>query len=390
MIMSYGEVRDFLAKYSRLIELTDASGAAVLVAPQYQGRVMTSTCGGPEGMSFGFVNRDFIAAGKLNEQFNNYGGEERMWLSPEGGQFSLWFRPGVKLQTLDDWFTPPGLNEGPWPVVSKASNTEVRMSTRMKPQNNSGTQFDLDITRGVRLLVSGDCRELFGQSAAKAMTQSGVKMVAYETTNQVVNRGQAMSKEKGLVSIWMLGMLNASPKTVILAPYKPGDASQLGPVVKSDYFGEVPPDRLKILPDAVLFRADGQFRSKMGVSQRRAMDIVGSIDFETKVLTLLKFTMPENPVEQMYMNNMWGGPLAQPYVGDVMNSYNDGPSEPGGKGMGAFYELESLSPAKELKTGESIIHKNTTVHIQAAPDTLVQLAREILGVDLEKVRKEMV
>ena len=72
-----------------------------------------------------------------------------------------------------------------------------------------------------------------------------------------------------------------------------------------------------------------------------------------------------------------------------MNSYNDGPPEPGKKGMGAFYELESLSPAKELKTGESISHKNVTVHIQADMDILAQSAKEILGVDLEKVRKEM-
>ena len=89
------------------------------------------------------------------------------------------------------------------------------------------------------------------------------------------------------------------------------------------------------------------------------------------------------------MNNLWSSHLDQPYIGDVMNSYNDGPAEPGKKGMGAFYELESLSPAKELKTGESIAHKNTTVHIQADQDVLARLAGQILGVDLEKVHTEM-
>ncbi|HEY4761774.1 MAG TPA: DUF6786 family protein, partial [Thermoguttaceae bacterium] len=85
--MSYGEVRDFLAKHTKLIELSNPDGARVAVAPEYQGRVMTSSCDGLDGVSFGFVNRDFIAAGKLNKQFNNYGGEERLWISPEGGQF---------------------------------------------------------------------------------------------------------------------------------------------------------------------------------------------------------------------------------------------------------------------------------------------------------------
>ncbi|MGD0519525.1 MAG: DUF6786 family protein [Thermoguttaceae bacterium] len=387
--MSYGEVRDFLAKHTELIELIGPDGARVAVAPRYQGRVMTSTCGGPDGMSFGFVNRDFISAGILNEHFNNYGGEERLWISPEGGQFSLWFKPGVKQQTLADWFTPPELNDGPWPVVSREDDTAVSMAAKMKLQNTSAARFDVEVGRGVRLLLAGDCGEFFGPAAVKTMSQSGVQTVAYETSNQITNLGPAMSKEKGLISIWMLGMFNAGPKTVVLVPYKSGDPSQLGPAIQNDYFGKVPPERLKILPEAVLFRADGLFRSKIGTSQRRGRDIVGSIDFQANVLTLVKFSLPVNPADNLYMSNLWGGPLAQPYVGDVMNSYNDGPPEPGKKGMGAFYELESLSPAKELKTGESISHKNVTVHIQADSEALARLAREIFGVDLEKVRKEM-
>jgi hypothetical protein len=387
--MSYAEVRDFLAKHTQLIELADSGGARVAVAPMYQGRVMTSSCNGPDGMSFGFINRDFISAGIPDAHFNNYGGEERMWISPEGGQFSLWFKPGVKQQTLADWFTPPELNDGPWPVVAQEGNISVRMSAKMKLQNTSGTPFDVEVVRDVRLLSAADCGKLLSQSAVKTISQRGVKMVAYETMNQITNLGPAMSKEKGLISIWMLGMLNAGPETVVLVPYKPGDPSQLGPAVQSDYFGTVPPERLKILPEAVLFRADGQFRSKIGTSQRRARDTVASIDYLAGVLTLVKFSMPRNPADNLYMNNLWGGPLAQPYVGDVMNSYNDGPPEPGKKGMGAFYELESLSPAKELKTGESISHKNVTVHIQADMDILAQSAKEILRVDLEKVRKEM-
>jgi hypothetical protein len=388
--MTYNEVKKFLAEHTNLIELADPSGVArVAVAPQYQGRVMTSTCGGLDGMSFGFVNRDFIAAGELNEHFNNYGGEERVWISPEGGQFSLWFKPGVKNQTLADWFTPPELNAGAWRVVSQTDNTAVCMAARMKLQNNIGTRFDVEITRDVRLLPACDALKHLNPTADDVTPQTGAKIVAYETLNRITNRGTAMVKENGLISIWMLGMFNAGPKTVVLAPYRPGDQSQLGPIVQSDYFGQLPADRLKILPEAVIFRADGQFRSKIGTSQRRARDLVASIDYQSRVMTLVKFSMPDNPAEHPYMNNLWGGPLAQPYVGDVMNSYNDGPPEPGKKAMGAFYELESLSPAKELKTGESLSHKNVTVHIQADPDALDRLAKDILGTGLEKVRAEM-
>lgn len=385
--MSYGEARAFLARSTEVVELTDGREARVAVCPAWQGRVMTSTCAGVEGPSFGFLNQAFIEAGKPNPHFNNYGGEERLWLSPEGGQFSLWFKPGAK-QTLADWFTPPGFNEGAWPVVSRPSASSCRMATRMALENASGTRFDLEVTREVRLIGRSDFDALFGPAAGELVGREGVKLVGYETINRLANRGAPMSRDKGLVSMWILGMFNAGPGAVVIVPYRPGEVEHLGPVVKSDYFGAVPPERLKVLPRVVLFRADGRYRSKIGTSQQRVRDVAGSIDFGLGVLTLVRFTMPDDPTKHLYMNNMWEVPQAEPYVGDVMNSYNDGPSEHGEQ-MGAFYEIESLSPARELATGESLEHRHRTVHIQAEPAVLDALAREVLGIDLDTVRREM-
>jgi len=386
--MSYGEVRAFLAKHTKLIELTNDDGARVAICPEWQGRVMTSTCGGMEGLSFGFVNDEYIEAGKFDPHFNNYGAEERLWLSPEGGQFSLWFAPG-KTQNLDNWFTPPAFNEGAWKVVSDLPATPLRMATTMKFQNNSGTPFRLDVSRGIRLLGKSDLKQILGESAAEKIIAAGVKNVAYETDNRLTNRGADMTLERGLVSVWILGMMNCGPQTVVIVPYKPGSETELGPVVKSDYFGAVPAERLHTLPEAVLLRADGNYRSKIGVSQRRARNVVGSIDFQNNVLTLVNFSMPADPTQSLYMNNQWGGPSAEPYKGDVVNSYNDGPLAPGKKGLGPFYEVESLSPAKELKVGESLSHQHRTIHILADAATLADLAKEVLGVELAKVKSEM-
>ena len=104
------------------------------------------------------------------------------------------------------------------------------------------------------------------------------------------------------------------------------------------------------------------------------------------MLTLVSFAMPADPAEHDYLNNMWQVPQAQPYRGDVANAYNDGPNDLG-KQMGAFYEIESISPAPVLKTGESLVHRHRTIHIQADAETLSKLAKEILGVDLDAVRK---
>jgi acetyl esterase/lipase len=386
--MSYGEACQFLSKHTTLLELSDGRGARVAVCPQWQGRVMTSTCNGPAGSSFGFINREFIEAGQPNPHFSNYGAEDRLWLSPEGGQFSLWFTPGAE-QKLANWYTPPALNEGAFEVISPTLSPTLRMTRRMRFENASGTPFDLTATREVRLLERADIAGLFGESAAAAMTGPGVKIVAYETINTIENQGPPMSKPKGLVSMWVLGMLNAGPENVIIMPYRPGDLADRGPVVKSDYFGPVPPERLKITPQAILFRADGHYRAKLGTSQKRARNVLGSINYADGVLSLVQFTMPDDPSRQDYINNMWQVPQAEPYVGDVANTYNDGPPAPGQKGLGPFYEIESLSPTRALATGESLVHHHRTLHIQADPATLARLAKEILGVDLATVRQKM-
>jgi hypothetical protein len=384
--MSYREAREFLAGHTDLVEL-HGGGARVAVAPQWQGRVMTSACGGDDGPSFGFVNRAFIEAARSDPKFNNYGGEERLWLSPEGGQFSLWFKPGAP-QTMEHWYTPPAINAGAWNIVDR-NDSLCRMATSMRCENASATRFELDVARDVRLLGPEDLAAIFGEKAAAQLAAPGAEVVAYETVNRITNTGSAMTKAGGLVSIWILGMLNAGPQRVTIVPYKPGDEAKLGPVVKSDYFGPIPPERLKIAPEAVLFKADGRYRSKIGTSQRRARNVLGSIDFQLGALTLAQFTMPDDPAAELYMNNAWELPQPEPYVGDVANAYNDGPNETGQQ-LGAFCEIESLSPARPLAAGESLVHRHRTIHVRAEPPLLAALAREVLCVELESVREAMV
>ena len=103
------------------------------------------------------------------------------------------------------------------------------MTIHMKFQNTAATAFDLDVTRDVRLLGADDFRNLFGATAAAAIAKPGVKTVAYETANQITNRGPDFVKAKGLVSIWILGMMNAGPQTVTLVPYRSGPEARARP-----------------------------------------------------------------------------------------------------------------------------------------------------------------
>lgn len=380
--MSFESDLAFLKKHTDVVLLTDPAGKAqVAVAPKYQGRVMTSTAGGPAGLSFGWINRDLIASGKTLPHFNPLGGEDRFWLGPEGGPFSIFFAKG-KEQNLDNWYTPAAIDTEPF-EKAEASATRATFKRTMKLANASGTQFDVNVARTVRLL---DPAEAFG---ALGVAQAGdVSLVAYEADNRIANAGAApWKKETGLLSVWILGMFNPSPATTIVIPFKPGPEAQLGPVVNDTYFGKVPADRLKVDTGAhvIYFSGDGEHRSKIGIPPKRALPNLGSYDAANKVLTIVQVGLPADVEKQAYVNSMWGK-QDDPFSGDVINSYNDGPPAPGKAPMGPFYELESSSPAAALAPGQSLSHVHRTMHLQGPEASLDAIAKKVLGVGLEQIK----
>jgi hypothetical protein len=136
--------------------------------------------------------------------------------------------------------------------------------------------------------------------------------------------------------------------------------------------------------DGVLFfSGDGRYRSKIGLSPRRARPALGSFDAERSVLTIVAFDLPEGAAE--YVNSMWEI-QKDPFAGDVVNSYNDGPPAPGAKPMGPFYELETSSPAAALAPGASLTHVHRTFHLEGETADLDAVARRVLGVSLESIR----
>jgi hypothetical protein len=108
---------------------------------------------------------------------------------------------------------------------------------------------------------------------------------------------------------------------------------------------------------------------------------MGSYDSDNKILTLLICRMAEGKND--YVNSSWQI-QENPYSGDVLNSYNDGPLSDGSQ-MGPFYELETSSPAADLKPGESLTHIQYTLHLTGDTGELNKVAIKILGVSLEEI-----
>lgn len=379
---TFGGDVDFLRKHVRdLLVLQAPDGPAqAAVAPSMQGRVLTSTAEGPSGSSYGWINYDLIASGKVEPHINCYGGEDRFWMGPEGGQFSIFFKKGAPFD-FEHWFTPSCIDTEPFGLVSKGDD-RARFRRRVKLTNYAGFTFDVEIEREVRMLSRETLWRHLGLSPV-----AGVKAVGFESENQLSNRGEVpWTKETGLLSIWILGMFKPSPSTTVVIPFVPGPESQLGPVVNDAYFGKVPPDRLIIREGILFFSGDGKHRSKIGIPPRRVKPIAGSYDAANRVLTLVQFNPPAGPAD--YVNSMWEF-QKDPFAGDVVNSYNDGPVTPGGKQLGPFYELETSSPGAALKPGESIRHIHRTIHLEGPEEALDPVARAMLGVGIQEIKSAL-
>ena len=373
---TFGYDLNFLRQYHKdIVVLGDSATAQIIIAPAYQGRVMTSTTEGNKGISFGWVNHELIASGKAAEHINAFGGEERFWLGPEGGQFSIYFKKGVEFK-FENWFVPKEIDTESFELVS-STKYEAAFKKEMHLENYSENKFDLTVDRTIRLLDKASINNTLGMSIPE-----NVQSVAFESDNKVTNNGAiAWDKKTGMLSIWILSMLNASSQTTVAVPYKQGDSAGLGKIVTDDYFGKVPADRLKVDSGLILFKADAYQRSKIGVSPKRALPFVASYDAVNNVLTIAQFTLPNGATD--YVNSLWKL-QDDPFAGDAVNAYNDG--EIDGEQMGKFYEIESSSPAAALAPGNSIQHIHRTIHLKGSKEDLNKISLKILGKPVDAIK----
>jgi len=373
---SFDDDLAFLRQHTEVIVLGDDGGARIAVVPAWQGRVATSTVGGASAPSYGWINRELVASRKLQPHMNAFGGEDRIWLGPEGGQYSIFFKPADPFD-LAHWQTPPIIDSEAWAVADRSARY-VAFRREGRLVNYSGTAFDFRLERTLRLLD----REAAARALDAALPEA-LQLVAFESENALVNTGTSTwAKPGGLLSIWILGMFSPTPRTTVVIPYREGPEGELGPIVNDAYFGKVPADRLVVRNGVVFFKGDGERRSKIGLSPSRATGVLGSWDADRRVLTIVRYTRPAGAAD--YVNSMWEI-QKEPYRGDVLNSYNDGPPAPGVKPLGPFYELETSSPAAALGPGARLTHLHRTLHAQGERTALDALARKLLGVSLETI-----
>lgn len=371
---TFGYDREFLSNQSGTILLQNGD-AQVLLSTAYQGRVMTSTTGGDAGYSNGWLNYELIESRKFAEHISVFGGEDRFWLGPEGGQFSIYFQPKTEF-TFENWYVPKEIDQESFDLVNHSSS-KAHFQKDIQLLNYSGHTFQLKVDRTIQLLDDKTIEARLGFKPSER-----VKSVAFESINSIKNTGETTwNSTSGMLSVWILGMFNPSESTTIILPFKEGPESEFGPIVNDTYFGKIPEDRLVVRPGILFFKGDGKLRSKLGISPQRALPFSGSYDAKNKVLTLVSYSLPAGA--ERYVNSMWEI-QDEPFKGDAVNSYNDGPLDDGSQ-MGPFYELESSSPAADLAPNDSLTHIHSTYHFEGNEGDLSSICEQILGVSLKEV-----
>jgi len=363
-------------KDDNLVVLSGDDGKSqIIVSAKYQAKVFTSTADGLNGKSMGFVNYKFFDAGIVDEHMNGFGGENRFWLGPEGGKYSVYFKKDSE-QIFDNWHAPKPIDIEPWDItILNAGN--VSFNKEMEVTNYLGNQLKLRVNRSVSLI---ETRRIAVDLSIKL--NPNVKAIGYTTENNIVNINDfEWTKETGTICTWILDMFNPAPRAITFIPFIEGDEKELGKVVTSDYFGEVPADRLKIQGNIIFLKTDGKFRSKLGLNAKRTQAIAGNYDPDSKRLTIITFDVDKNAV---YLNQEWN-PGKDPLLGDAMNAYNDGPLDDGSI-MGPFLELESVSPAAFLKPLQSLSHKHTVYHFIGEEADLSLITEKLLGISLNDIK----
>lgn len=369
---TFGYDLEFLKKYDKnLIVLKDGS-ARIIVSPKYQAKVFTSTAAGDDGQSFGWLNYKAFD-GPVDKHMNAFGGENRIWLGPEGGKYSLFF-PKDSSMVFGNWKTPAAFDSEDWEVVD-SSDKSVSMQKEMHLVNYAGSELDLTVRRRVTILDDNEIN-----NALLDAVPANVEAVGYQTENVLENTGGgSWNDSSGMPCIWILDMLNPSSRTVIVVPFKPDEKDTSRPAT-TNYFGEIPGNRIRFGDSLLYFRADGKMRGKLGIHPERALPFAGSYDPDSHTLTITKFDIDNHG---RYLNQEWvtNKPV---YGGDAVNAYNDGPLDDGGQ-MGPFYELESVAPAVALAKGQSTTHRHAVFHFTGTEQSLNPIAKKILGVSLDKI-----
>lgn len=360
--ITYKEILTRVSEHQKTYELTTANGSArILISPELQGKVITTTASGINGESIGWVNLGAI--GNSGIEMTALGGEERLWFGPLGSQHSFYYQQVVPLDE-ENWQVPKNISSSSY-TLELLTNKQIVLSNSVQLKNFIGTEFTFDVLRKINILDKKDIA-----AHLNFTVDDTVSYVAYETINAITNRDNRIwSKETGLVSIWSANMFSGTDTTVVAIPLE--SEASLKDIHK--YFNSLDSTRLKISNKTLLFKADANYRSKIGVPFLHAKEIFGSYSKTHNRLTIVQYNKGKT---DQYSNS---------HVSYQEDPYNHGEVIPIYNNAQNFYELESVSASIALAPQENFTHQHRVYHFSGDKATLNKISKEVLDIDLNDI-----
>ena len=366
---TFGNDLEFLNQYIKLILLQDGD-SQIIVSSEFQGRIFASTSKGLEGKSYGWFNKRILSSDTVFTNRSKVGGAGRMWFGPDQGPFTLFFKIDP-ITGEKNHAAPIDLDTLPFKILNK-TDVSVTLGNKLHLENINKFHFYVDVKREIELLKLPQIEKNLNISLEERLD-----FVGYKAQTTMKNIGsENWSKENGLICLWELGCMQPTPQTTVVIPLKGN------PENATIYFTEIDSSRIKIKNNILFYKADADYLNKIGTLPEYSLSVFGSYSPELNLLTIVKFNFQH---DTDYVNAHPEN-IKNQYRGDVINIFNDGKWGDIGP-FGHFYELETSSPAKELKVGESIKHIHETYHFEGSKEGLNKISKQVLGVDLDTIEK---
>ncbi len=381
-LWSIGQEMAFLSKYNVEVKVLRNDESMLIYSPKYQGRVLTSAFGDEKSPSIGWYNREVLGFGNVDLRKSIVGGEDVFVIGPEGGDSSIYFEQGA-LFTEENRKQPEMISSKSWKVVS-SSKTQVRFESEGEIVNARGKKFNVKAEREVSLLSRSDVAKILGIEIP-----TNLKLVAFQSMNKLTNVGaNDWTETFGMLNMGTKSCFNANKTVNTFVPFRPGDASKLGDVVRDNVFdsalgASLSADRISVNDDYIRFKCDGMHMSGIGVSARRSEGIVLSYDDKNSILTIILYIKPSG--NRAYFPVSWRNSQAG-FDGDAISVFNNGPASKNIYYADMFYEIATHSPALNLSKGKSQFHLQRTFHFHGSEYDLDLLAYKLTGISLKQLR----
>lgn len=362
---SYVQAIEFLNKHDNPIVLESKSGLQkIVVSPTHQGRVMTSTAQGLSGLSNGWIDKHALEQGKSG------GGEDRTWIAPIGSKYSLYYPVGTKMSG-ENWRVPHALLEQNYPII-KQGRDSITFQKKLFFENFQGSHFSTQFTRKVTLRTKAEVENSLGITLSDA-----INWVSFTADNALMNIGKDWRASNGLITIWSMAMYQGTDDMVSIFPTTIANELNAEKQV-NQYLYPLNEKRLRQVRQAILYKTDGRYRSKIGIPANISKNVIGAYSSSLRRLTIVKFSLHKNNTYPISLEEV----ATKGVLGDVSNAYNHGANDGSILAKPAFFELESAAPMRTLKKGESIQHTQQVSHFFGSVQELDAISEKVLGVKL--------